>query len=316
MLTSSVHQDFASHDLITEAKDAVRDFLTRIQYQPLGITPDSTLRAAVSAEVVSWEANINPHVMEVMIDTGCTTAESTYSHTSRLAQLFIAIFTAYWVYIDDSAAHKSGACADFVRHLVAREEQPDPVLRRAAAHLAELYQCFPSIGADAITASCLDAFMGMHVEEMTSNGAIVPGATRYPYFLRLRTGLAAAYSHFNFIKGWRDPANVGYLQVLPELDHITVAVNDIISFYKESIVGETNNYIYLRATAEKKTALVVLTELVEETVDTVSRIEAITAEDPELRAICRSYIMGYVEFHFRAKRYRLDDLHMKFETRK
>ncbi|KAI0670936.1 terpenoid synthase [Trametes maxima] len=312
MTTPAVPPNPASSDLVSGAEHAIRDFLTRIHYRPLGTTPDPTLRAVVSAEVLSWGANIDPHVMEVMIDTGCTTAEATYSHISDPARLFIAIFTAYWVYIDDTAAHKSGACANFVRHLVAREEQPDPVLRRAATHLTELYQCFPSLGADAITASCLDTFMGMHVEEMTSNGAITPGATRYPYFLRLKTGLAAGYSHFNFAKGWRDPGDVSYLQVLPELDHITVAVNDVISFYKESLEGETNNYIYLRAAAERKSALAVLAELVEETVDTVHRIEAITANDPELKAICRSYVTGYIEFHFRAKRYRLGDLQMKF----
>lgn len=103
-----------------------------------------------------------------------------------------------------------------------------------------------------------------------------------------------------------------------------------LSFYKESLAGETDNLIHLRAAAEQKDPLSVLREVVEETLESIRKVEVLTAADPQLAKICRSYVIvsvggtyegecadrvwtqGYVEFHFRARRYRLEDLEMEY----
>lgn len=103
-----------------------------------------------------------------------------------------------------------------------------------------------------------------------------------------------------------------------------------LSFYKESLAGETDNLIHLRAAAEQKDPLSVLREVVEETLESIRKVEMLTAADPQLAKICRSYVVvsaddareeeradslrtqGYVEFHFRARRYRLEDLGMEY----
>lgn len=102
-----------------------------------------------------------------------------------------------------------------------------------------------------------------------------------------------------------------------------------LSFYKESLGGETDNYVHLRAAAEQKDPVVVLRELAEETLTTIVQVQELTASDPELSSILHSYLMvsaactsreeqmtdqclaqGYLEFHFRARRYHLEDLQM------
>ncbi len=64
-----------------------------------------------------------------------------------------------------------------------------------------------------------------------------------------------------------------------------------LSFYKESMDGETNTYIYQRANAENADPLVVLRNLCDDTLDMIRRIGDLTSSDPQLADICRSYLM-------------------------
>lgn len=82
----------------------------------------------------------------------------------------------------------------------------------------------------------------------------------------------------------------------PPLDVYHDAPADVVapsrlSFYKESLAGETDNFIHLRAVAEQKDPLITLREVVEETLDSVRKVEVLTAADPQLAYICRSYVM-------------------------
>ncbi len=68
-------------------------------------------------------------------------------------------------------------------------------------------------------------------------------------------------------------------------------VSDRLSFYKESLAGETDNLIHLRAAAEQKDPLTVLREVVEETLESIRKVEVLAAADPQLAEICRSYVV-------------------------
>ncbi|KAI0643174.1 terpenoid synthase [Trametes meyenii] len=317
-------------DAVSQTKDILKYFLDRLQFCPRPLVSDPTLRAKVTAEIVSWNAGLSPHAVEILADASYNLAITAYAHTPKDHQFVIAMYTAYWVYIDDVAAHKLEAVRQFGLRVVAREDQEDPVFQRAALQLLEMHEYFPSVSADLIAICSMDAFVGTYIEHTSKNMATAPGATRYPYFLRLKTGITASFGLFNFVKGWRDPLDNRHVQLLPyveslaiksgdltdwvffrELDYITVAGNDILSFYKELLAGETDGHIHMRATAEGKPVLVVLKELVDEMLDTVRKVEDLTANDPQLGSICRSYIMGFTEFHFRAKRYRLGELEIE-----
>lgn len=64
-----------------------------------------------------------------------------------------------------------------------------------------------------------------------------------------------------------------------------------LSLYKEYMNGETNTYISLRAKAQNVDALVALSDLCEETLDTIRRIKDLTSSDPQLGSICHGYVM-------------------------
>ncbi|KAI0670974.1 terpenoid synthase [Trametes maxima] len=301
-----------SEEAIEETKRVIRDFLARVQYRAPH-THDPTnpkLRAETAAVIYSWNAGLTPGFVEGLTDTSCGIAESAYSHIPYEHQLVVALYTAYMVYVDDLGNRDLDALGQFGRRFVARQGVVDPVLERLVEFLQDVYAHYPPLSADTITVSTLDSVVGMYIEFTAKDMAIVPGAARYPAYLRQKTGIGPAYVLFNFVKGWRDPRDNFHLQLIPEIEHFTDAINDILSFYKESLEGETDNYIHLRAAAEQKDPLTVLRELSEETLQSIYNVEALTSSDPQLNAICRSYLMGYIEFHFRAERYRLEDLQM------
>ena len=101
-----------------------------------------------------------------------------------------------------------------------------------------------------------------------------------------------------------------------------------LSFYKESLAGETDNYVHLRAAAERKTPTEVLRELSDEITETVHKITTVVASDSELADIWQKFLhvratlpshrfltdltmcflQGYLEFHVKTPRYRLAEL--------
>ncbi len=62
-----------------------------------------------------------------------------------------------------------------------------------------------------------------------------------------------------------------------------------LSFYKEELAGETNNYVHLRAAAEETSANHVLRQLVDEVLDTAHTMNVLTSEDAELAALWQKY---------------------------
>ena len=55
-------------------------------------------------------------------------------------------------------------------------------------------------------------------------------------------------------------------------------------------MGETANYVHLRATAEGRSSIDVLRQVSEEMLDTARRVDAIIGEDAEMRAIWEQFM--------------------------
>ncbi|KAL1950201.1 hypothetical protein VTO73DRAFT_5324 [Trametes versicolor] len=299
-------------NMAAETKDIIQDFLSCLQYRPPGTVPNARLRADVTAEIISWKAGLSAKFIAGLTDTACTIVESALAHTSYAHQRLLSFYSAYIIYVDDFGSRDLEALGRFGQRIAARESQGDPVLERLARQFGDMYAMYPRAAADLINTATLAGVAGTHIEFCTEHMAVAPGALGYPQFLRGMTGYSTAYAFFNFVKDWRDPADSFYLQIVPELVLCTDRFNDILSFYKETLDGETNTYIHHRAKAENVDALVILRNLCEETLDSIRRIGDLTASDSQLADICRGYLMGNVEFYFRASRYRLAELQIEF----
>ncbi|RAL04545.1 terpenoid synthase [Aspergillus ibericus CBS 121593] len=89
-----------------------------------------------------------------------------------------------------------------------------------------------------------------------------------------------------------------FIQAVPELINFTNKVNDLLSFYKESVISsERNGYVYHRAQASQVTIPDCLNGLVDEIHENIRRVEDIVADNPKLREVVHSYMRGYIGFH-------------------
>ena len=84
-------------------------------------------------------------------------------------------------------------------------------------------------------------------------------------------------------------------------------VNDILSFYKEELAGETVNYVHLlRTVRQKDTGLEVVHDLIDEAVRLSDEIDALlTGEAKEMWEHWRT---GYITYHLHDSRYKLSEL--------
>ncbi|OAX32084.1 terpenoid synthase [Rhizopogon vinicolor AM-OR11-026] len=126
----------------------------------------------------------------------------------------------------------------------------------------------------------------------------------YPEYWRTLSGLPNAIAFLLF------PSMLPvqeYIQSMPDLAIIADHMNDILSFYKEEISGDTANYISLRAASRAITKLDALREVIDQTVQAHHNILESWKPHTEAYDAYVSFFHGYVRFHC-TPRYKLEEI--------
>lgn len=87
----------------------------------------------------------------------------------------------------------------------------------------------------------------------------------------------------------------------------TLNISDILSFYKEELAGETNNFVHDRSRVTGKDIRIVLQDILDDVVAAVARARMILQGQKE-KEIWEQFLAGYVAFHFLSPRYKLASL--------
>ncbi|OJT10385.1 hypothetical protein TRAPUB_13077 [Trametes pubescens] len=289
-LRASPHgvQPAITPEAIQEIKETVQYFLQQCHYEYPNTPKDIALRERMALDIAAWNVDLPARFAEEVLETSCHFIETAYAHTTLEHRFFVARYCAYFVYADDLGTRCLDALRDFPRRFANREQQLDPILDRLAEMVRGAHKLWTDVGTSAIIAGTLDALTAFYIEYTTCGLAVKPGAVRYPDYLRLKSGIDPPFIAFIFMRGWRDTAE-SYVQLLPEMEYWIGATNDLLSFYKEELAQETNNYIHIRAAAEETSGLVILRKLAEEILDTTKRIERLAADDAELADLWYGY---------------------------
>ena len=94
---------------------------------------------------------------------------------------------------------------------------------------------------------------------------------------------------------------------VPQSQLTQLCPSDILSFYKEEMDGEEDNYIHERALASGSSTSGALQEVIDETVAAVKRVRGILGDGPG-RAAWENFAAGYIRVHTDNPRYRLKDI--------
>ncbi|KAF9059252.1 terpenoid synthase [Rhodocollybia butyracea] len=196
-------------------------------------------------------------------------------------------FTAIAIYLDDSLENDAvyNEIGSFAHHLFTGKAQPSATLElyhECIKQMSYLYEGDPVQQAAAVLpwinfidgcllekrlvtvdtklrASPYD--MGyQHLVEQRGHGKnhpareTSPGATmRFPLYIRHRTGIAEAYVAAMF-KSTREQALPlsRYIAAFPDITFYVLVINDLLSFHKEELAGETVNMMQLQTQSFKE----------------------------------------------------------------
>ncbi|KAH9965493.1 isoprenoid synthase domain-containing protein [Russula dissimulans] len=202
-----------------------------------------------------------------------------------------AQFTWYLIYIDDVSPRNAAPFLAFQHRFLRNLPQLDPVLDALADVLHLIYDHYDVVFANIIISGTFDYITVTCMEPVLESIMLTSNVARLLWFVRSRTGVGVGYALFAFPKS-RNPDIRVALQILPTMDFWISATNDLLSFYKEELAGETFTYINNRAKIEGKNPVEIFGQLRFEIAEAARSIDAI------VRGSTANMIEAWTEFEF------------------
>jgi len=209
--------------------------------------------------------------------------------------------------VDDLAPRDTAAFAVFEQRFLHGLPQLDPVLAAFADVIISLYDYYDVFVANTILTATFDFVNSCCMEPTVESLPLIREAGNFPWYLRDQTGIGKAFMLFMFARS-RKVAITDYIQALPDMNYWIAGVNDLLSFHKEELAGETANYIHNRAHVENVTAMQVFADMGHEMLKKRASILTVLAKSPRALEIWQIWERGYIAWHLAQDRYKLKDL--------
>ncbi|EMD31538.1 terpene cyclase [Gelatoporia subvermispora B] len=296
------------------SKTVISNFVQRLNITVPRFERDLKLEQRVDEVMSSWAC---PPCPRPYVSAAIDIAVIAYSYlTSLEAKVEIAIFTAIAITIDDPKILDNLSSEEFCYNVATgRIHADDGYLGEYVRSLARMWKHFPRMSSGYIFTSGI-GFVDGCILENTSNEPIV--SSQFIEYRRFKTGISDAFGCFPWELA-QFPDENQFIQIIPDSGMLTVSffrrdaamytnyANDIMSFYKEVLEGETGNYVQDRALVSGKTSLEALNDVIEDTIVIVERVGRILGEG-KARDAWESYVAGYISYHVNNPRYRLADI--------
>lgn len=297
-------------NVIASIRQTIAKFIQRcgLQYTPVVI--DQALYTECCQEAINrgFPMSGGDYSIRSYMGTGVAMSSIAYGHLADHAtRMWICLFTAVGTCIDDTL--NRGQNMDHLYHFNERflncQTQGDPVLNAWDILLREAPHHYSPLVSNLITTSALDFISGLLLEYETKDMEVSKEAPSYPEYSRLLSGLAHGFGFFVF------PSTLPlreYIQCMPDLMFFLNHANDILSYYKEEIEGDTTNYLSLLAASRGFTKQDALDEVISKTVQAHNNILKCLEQHSEAYEAYASSCHGYIKFHAALRRYKLKDI--------
>jgi len=285
----------------------IRKFITDMNYAPLNINAHNKELEAFMVEVMD-SRNIRCKQLERTVHLAASFIELCYPQISMEEKKTAALYNWFLIYVDDCASRDPMPFRHFEQRFARGLPQLDPVMDALADVLHHIWEQWEALSANMIISSALIFMNCSCIEVSLANLASpVPNNSRFAWFLREGTGIAKGFGSFGFSKS-NNLSAMDYVQVVSDIEYWIDLTNDLLSFYKEELSGETNNYVHIRARNENKSTLEVLSEMKAEMIASRDIIHASLAGNPRALQAWKAMEQGYIHWHLTQERYRLQDL--------
>lgn len=239
------------------------------------------------------------------IPGGVAMARNAYLHQSMEIQVYTCLYTAFLIYLDDMFERDITPVQEFNHNFVTRTPHKYRLLQHFDALLLEMPSIFGTVVANMMTTSTLNLVTALLLEAEMQGVHLPQSAGRYPTFGRVMSGASETYALFAF------PPHLPLKSYLPALPDMMVFINngnDILSFYKEELAGETVNRVHLLAQSRGVKQSVTLEEILDDAVEARACVLRTLSINGEACDAWESFCQGYIGFHAGLKRYRLSEL--------
>ncbi|EXJ89683.1 trichodiene synthase (TRI5) [Capronia epimyces CBS 606.96] len=233
-----------------------------------------------------------------------------WSRVPRDVQVEISIYLSIINVLDDEInADPNEQMGSFWVDLLQGKQQKHPFWLLMNARLPTLLSHYGSFCSFNIMRCTFDYFEGCWIEQHNFRG--YPGSDRYPDFLRRLNCLGGAVGGTMFPAVDFDDQKLfrEFACVMAQIDGPVALMNDLFSFYKEFNLDEANlvsNWCAVDGISLDQA----LERLTDETIHACQQILSVFKDkDPSVLATIRTFIRGYVTWHFCDLRYRLREVY-------
>lgn len=220
------------------------------------------------------------------------------------------LYTAMFFAIDDLSPEITEPLDNFGQNLLLGREQTHPLLRLCFDVTFRMNKFYGQFASDMILKSMIE-FLSANRVEVKLPGKItpLPSTPSFPKYFRLKSGMPEAFAFFPFPTLDEGEGNLDeFILLLPDLIDFIDAGNDILSFYKESILSDDReNCIHQYADAHCVSPAESLLYHCQLLRKCVANLRASVLEHPRWKDNLEQFIQGYLGFHVACDRYRLAD---------
>jgi len=266
----------------------------------------SDIEKRVRERLASRDLQVPPKVLEKHMRTGLDIATKAYGHTSSDLQVEIALCSLCATLFDDAYMGLE-AMSQMVPRFHAGQPQMHPIVQLCIDTVTTgMRKHYGDYSANVIVTSWLDFANGEMLGRDTREMKMSAASVMFIEQIRLKDGIAEAYAAYIWPKNLF-PDTMEYVQAIPDaMNHLNL-VNDLFSFYKEELAGETSTYIYSYAKVHSKTIPQAMRSALDQILACAHRIKLILGEGEALDA-WESFAAGYTQYHLHTPRYQLQEI--------
>ncbi|RAH52131.1 terpenoid synthase [Aspergillus piperis CBS 112811] len=189
-------------------------------------------------------------------------------------------------------------------------EEPSTMFSLLTSVFEEFDREFPTACANKLFASVVNSLSSLELEYGQSAIFSSVVSPTFPKYFRNMYGSSEAYVYFLLPHEVSSMSRLKrLLQAAPELLDNTDEINDLFSFYKESVVGlERETFVYQKARVDGSSAYQTLQMLSGEILRRERLIQSILQSDPVLAHLASMYIRGQIACYLSSERLRPSEL--------
>ncbi|KAJ8090288.1 hypothetical protein PM082_018884 [Marasmius tenuissimus] len=228
-----------------------------------------------------------------------------YLHLPVRTRVHVATYSACVTALDDIFSQDPENMGEFSERFTKGLPQDNPMLEVLTKLIRQTSKYYGRVQTALIVTSTVDFVTSLSIELEIPRVKNATEFSSFASYCRTMSGISVAYGMFVF------PASIPlstYVSCVPLMSTYINCMNDVLSFYKEELSMEEDNFASMLAKGSSITKYAAIQRLADDVADADERILKVLADHPRALDSWQSFRKGYVYFHTSSPRYKLHEV--------